>query len=831
MLFFNIVIPTCDRPDTLKYSIKACLDQDYPYFKVYVMDNFNEQSTLDVIDELKCEKLVHLRAPKRLQMKDNFEYALQFIKEGYVIYIGDDDGLVKDSLKYAAEIISRTNTLALKSFHTMYRWPGLNEIIGENTRAVISTDDSFISINSKEFLYEMSQKLNFNPDGFYTPSVYHSFIEVNLMKDIVTNYGDYFYKAAAPDVYSAIANLGLLEKYVISFIPILINGTSIKSTGLSAEITIFNQKAQEKFNDNKKITENFVKDLKTHPELDIEDPLNCIFLPLNITDTFLYARDRNNLVPKPKIEDIIYALIKVIYPYTDQIKKPRIIDHCNMLAKKYNLESYLKELLNSSPENFFEGNTFDSKPAFEHRDYKKRLYLDLQNTDIKNVYEVNDVFINLMQDKKPYNKNLDVFLSNDNSIHFKNSIKKEASTFTNSNELELEVKNIYNDLNLQIIYDSYFTNIKSNYYLILRKDLFLGDLNEKDINKLNKIIDRIWAKSSFEKELYISSGFYEEKIDIIPIGIDFNYYNSEKDTIPLNTKKKFKFLYFGNCEEKILNDLLKEYKSYFTKDDDVCLVIKYNFLAKNTDLDKIKKIINEYNKSDSPEILFIDYFMPRDISKLYKSCNIFVYPHNKEVFSEHILEAASSGLPIITYACGGIIDFCDDKNSYLINFDDNDNKLSDSLGNIMKQYYLGKLNKLDLNYTKEKLNKMYSWDNIFLKIEESLEKIKNKPILRENFNVILDDYFKEAIYFYEQKEYYKAERIFYILTTLDDSNINYYKYMGFSLFNQQKYDDAINYFSEVINLDVLDHDVIKSIIFILEKQGDFETAEEYKQLI
>ena len=79
-MFYHILIPTRERAQILKWTIKSCLHQDFDNFKVWVSDNVSGDGTDKVVEELRAErngdKLEYRLAPKRLSMSASFEFVL-----------------------------------------------------------------------------------------------------------------------------------------------------------------------------------------------------------------------------------------------------------------------------------------------------------------------------------------------------------------------------------------------------------------------------------------------------------------------------------------------------------------------------------------------------------------------------------------------------------------------------------------------------------------------------------------------------------------------------------------------------------------------------------
>lgn len=195
-----------------------------------------------------------------------------------------------------------------------------------------------------------------------------------------------------------------------------------------------------------------------------------------------------------------------------------------------------------------------------------------------------------------------------------------------------------------------------------------------DLNSL----DGILVPTNFVKDVLINSGI-NTRIGVIPPGVQLD--PVEKDVLPaeFRTNKKFVFFNVGSgFPRKGIDVLLKAYAREFSREDDVCLVVKTFPNAHNNISEQIKSII----KPDGPEVIHID----RDISEhelisLYKKCNCYVSPTRGEGFGLTMAEAMLCKVPVITTNYSGHLDFCNEDTSYLVDF-----KLEPSITHLKKQY-------------------------------------------------------------------------------------------------------------------------------------------------
>jgi glycosyltransferase involved in cell wall biosynthesis len=69
----SIVIPTCDRPDTLEICLRALQKQSNPDVEILIQDNASDERTIDIIKRAEDKRIVHHRSETRISMRNNFE--------------------------------------------------------------------------------------------------------------------------------------------------------------------------------------------------------------------------------------------------------------------------------------------------------------------------------------------------------------------------------------------------------------------------------------------------------------------------------------------------------------------------------------------------------------------------------------------------------------------------------------------------------------------------------------------------------------------------------------------------------------------------------------
>jgi glycosyltransferase involved in cell wall biosynthesis len=130
----------------------------------------------------------------------------------------------------------------------------------------------------------------------------------------------------------------------------------------------------------------------------------------------------------------------------------------------------------------------------------------------------------------------------------------------------------------------------------------------------------------------------------------------------------FRFLHVSSFfPRKGPNELLEAFGRTFTNRDDVCLVIKTFPNPHNEVHDQLEFIRNRY--PDYPQVVLIeDELSDSDLKALYQQCHVLVAPSCAEGFGLPLAEAMLSGIPVITTGWSGQLDFCNDENSWLVDY-------------------------------------------------------------------------------------------------------------------------------------------------------------------
>ncbi len=226
--YFNVIIPTRNRLETLRYSLQTALNQDYDRYKIIVSDNNSTDGTGHFLRSLNSEKIEYFNTGRSLSMSGNFEFALSKIKEGFVVLIGDDDGLLLTALNDINDIIQQKKTLAISSRTVLYYWPGGSPY--ENLLMIPRGKENLQKRTSHRYLNKVLKGVLDYSDlpMLYTGGVVHSSLIEKAKKD-----QNKFFHSFTPDVYSGIAIASVVNEYIRTEKPFAISGLSKYSNGQS----------------------------------------------------------------------------------------------------------------------------------------------------------------------------------------------------------------------------------------------------------------------------------------------------------------------------------------------------------------------------------------------------------------------------------------------------------------------------------------------------------------------------------------------------------------------------------------------------------------------
>lgn len=207
--------------------------------------------------------------------------------------------------------------------------------------------------------------------------------------------------------------------------------------------------------------------------------------------------------------------------------------------------------------------------------------------------------------------------------------------------------------------------------LVLIQPWEYGYLPKEWIEPIQKNVDEVWCHSRYVLDVYKNSGIPEEKLKLVPLGVNTRVFHSgappyvfttESGAERIQGSRPFTFLYVGGTiHRKGIDILLDAYLRAFSATDNVCLVIKdtgtNTVYPDNAGL-RIKELIADPSR---PRIVYLDSDLSaHQMAGIYTAADCLVQPYRGEGFCLPVLEAMACGVPAIVPEGGSTDDFVDE---------------------------------------------------------------------------------------------------------------------------------------------------------------------------
>jgi len=200
------------------------------------------------------------------------------------------------------------------------------------------------------------------------------------------------------------------------------------------------------------------------------------------------------------------------------------------------------------------------------------------------------------------------------------------------------------------------------------------------------------AVSEAVKTFMVERDQIESNIDVVYLGFDFDKFTKNPD---LRNEIRNEYLlgeeeiligYVGNfVQAKGHEELILAFAGILDKHPDIKLM-----LVGDGDVEAAKQLAIELNLID--RVIFAGW--QDNVPAFLNAMDIFVQPSLSEAFSQVLIEAMATGLPVIATVVGGAVEVIDDgKNGVLVNPGDSDElqlRLSEMITNEAMRNSMGK---------------------------------------------------------------------------------------------------------------------------------------------
>ena len=193
-------------------------------------------------------------------------------------------------------------------------------------------------------------------------------------------------------------------------------------------------------------------------------------------------------------------------------------------------------------------------------------------------------------------------------------------------------------------------------------------------------MDALWVPSQFNVESFRRAGV-TVPLHIVPGGVDSDRYSPNGPAMTIEGARGTVFLsVFEWRRRKGWDVLLRAWASAFSRDDNVCLVLR-TFLPSRpasapaphdsaTIDERIDRFLVESCSTTrdrcAPIIVLQELVREDAMPSLYRAANVYVSPTRGEGWGRPFMEAMATGLPVIATRWSAHLDFMNDENSLLL---------------------------------------------------------------------------------------------------------------------------------------------------------------------
>ncbi len=228
----TVLIPVKNRIAYLRETIKTCINQEYDNLEIIIADDFSDEPIEELVRKVAQthDWVRYVKPPSPGGMRNNFEFALGLVTEGYVMFLGGDDGLIPGGIREIAKKLSHGKIDLMCWDPAIYYYPGVRNESGQIVLPLRKTSSGFIS--SSIVLKSLANSLNYVTES-RLPMIYvKGIVAVSLISSIrAKNPDKRFFQCATPDGFSGITLLGYCRLFFYSTEAFTIYGSSSGSQG------------------------------------------------------------------------------------------------------------------------------------------------------------------------------------------------------------------------------------------------------------------------------------------------------------------------------------------------------------------------------------------------------------------------------------------------------------------------------------------------------------------------------------------------------------------------------------------------------------------------
>ena len=187
-----------------------------------------------------------------------------------------------------------------------------------------------------------------------------------------------------------------------------------------------------------------------------------------------------------------------------------------------------------------------------------------------------------------------------------------------------------------------------------------------DVLRSAENADVVWVPTRWGRDVLIANGIPRNKIDVVPEGVDHTLFHPHSR---VQEDRPFRFLMVGKYEiRKSYPEIFTAFAAEFGNNPEVELVMKSDYF-KDGNIKAQQMIADLHSHGFENWRLNWGYADIRNIARMYRTADVFLSAPRGEAWGLPIIEAAASGLPIISTMYSGHGEFLKPIKSSVISVD------------------------------------------------------------------------------------------------------------------------------------------------------------------
>jgi glycosyltransferase involved in cell wall biosynthesis len=163
----------------------------------------------------------------------------------------------------------------------------------------------------------------------------------------------------------------------------------------------------------------------------------------------------------------------------------------------------------------------------------------------------------------------------------------------------------------------------------------------------------LWLPTEWARKIAIAQGIKPEQIAVVPEGVDTDLFHP----YGITSHDRFRFLTIGKYEQrKSIDETIDAFAQVYGDNPAVELVIKSDFFREPEV--KYYQLLDKIASTGVDNIHLVwGYQSHEQLANLYRSADVFLMPTKAEGWGLPLIEAAATGLPIVTTFHSGQTEF------------------------------------------------------------------------------------------------------------------------------------------------------------------------------